>query len=145
MHIRLLHFTLLTLLSLLAILPVKAEPVVVINAGSGVERLSQDEVINIFLGRYRQLPSGITAMPIDQPADQPLRAQFYRLLVNKDLAELNAYWARLIFSGKISPPRQAASASEVLEWVARTRGGIAYIERNMADQRVKIVMEFSRP
>ena len=133
----------LGLLAILAAFPAAAEPVVVINAGSGVEHLSRDEVINIFLGRYRQLPSGIAALPIDQPANQPLKAQFYRMLVNKDLAEINAYWARLIFSGKTAPPRQAASAAEVVDWIARTRGAIGYVERGTLDARLRIIMEFA--
>jgi hypothetical protein len=135
------------LLALLAVLaaasPAAAELVVVANAGSGVENLSSDEVINIFLGRYRQLPSGIAALPIDQPANLPLKAQFYRKLVNKDLAEINAYWARLTFSGKTSPPRQATNATEVMDWLVRTRGAIGYVERDMVDARLRIVMEFA--
>lgn len=133
---------LLAVLAALASCPAAAELVVVANAGSGVERLSRDEVINIFLGRYRQLPSGLAALPIDQPAEQPLKAQFYRKLVNKDLAEINAYWARLTFSGKTSPPRQAANAAEVVDWLAHTRGAIGYVERDMVDARIRIVMEF---
>jgi ABC-type phosphate transport system substrate-binding protein len=133
---------LLALLAVLAAPPAAADLVVVVNTGSGVERLSRDEVINIFLGRYRQFPSGLAALPIDQPAEQPLKAQFYRQLVNKDLAEINAYWARLIFSGKTSPPRQAASPAEVVAWLAHNRGAIGYVERGMVDARLRIVMEF---
>lgn len=135
----------LALLAMLAVLtasPAVAEMVVVANAASGINRLSQDEVINIFLGRYRQLPSGLTAQPIDQPTDQPLKEQFYRKLVNKDLAEINAYWARLVFSGKTSPPRQTSSTTEVLNWLAHTPGAIGYIDRAMVDSRFTIIMEF---
>lgn len=137
------HFsTLLMLLTLLAIPLSAAEPVVVVSADTGVEHLSRDEVINIFLGRYRQFPSGLAALPIDHSANQPLKAQFYRLLVNKDLAEINAYWARLIFSGKVSPPRQAASSAEVVTWLVNTPGAIGYLDRSMVDGRLRIVMEF---
>ncbi len=119
-----------------------AEPVVVVNARSGVERLSRDEVISIFLGRYRRLPTGVAAIPVDQPESSALRAEFYRKLVGKDLNEINAYWSRLIFSGKTSPPRQTASASEVVSVVSREAGGIAYIERGLVDSRFRIVLEF---
>lgn len=134
---------LLALLTLLAASPAAADLVVVANARSGVERLSRDEVINIFLGRYRQLPSGIAALPIDQPANHPLKAQFYRKLVNKDLAEINAYWARLIFSGKTAPPHQATTTTGVVNWLANTQGAIGYMERDMVDPRLRIVMEFA--
>lgn len=125
-------------------LPAWADLVVVVNAKSGVEKLSRAEVTNIFLGRYRRLPSGLPALPIDQPTNEAIKARFYTLLVNKEPAEINAYWARLIFSGKTSPPRQAANAAEVMDWLAGQRGGIGYIERGQADSRVKIVFDLER-
>ena len=69
-----------------------AEPVVVVNVASAITRLSQDDVVNIFLGRYRRLPTGDTAIPIDQPENTAVRAEFYRKLVNKEPNEISAYW-----------------------------------------------------
>lgn len=140
---RLRRYLLSLLLVALLTLQAKAGLVVVVNADSGVTELSRDEVINIFLGRYRQYSSGLAALPIDQPADQPESSRFYRLLVNKELAEINAYWARLIFSGKTSPPMQAASGQEVIDWVSRHRGGIGYIERDLATRGLRVVFSFS--
>ena len=131
-------------LLLIATAPAHAEPVVVVSARSGIERLSRDEVVNIFLGRYRGLSNGTQAIPIDQPEGGSLRAEFYRRLVNKELNEINAYWSRLIFSGKTSPPRQAADAAEVYALLARNPGGIAYIERAQVDHRFRIVLELPR-
>lgn len=121
-----------------------AEPVVVVNAASVVTQLSQDEVINIYLGRYRRLLTGETALPIDQPESSALRAEFYRKLVNKDLNEINAYWARLIFSGRTSPPAQAASATEVVTLLTANLSSVAYLERSQVDKRFRIVLEFPR-
>ena len=123
---------------------VRAEPVVVVNAASAIQRLSQDQVINIFLGRYRRLPNGETAIPIDQPDSGTLRAEFYRKLVNKDLSEINAYWARLIFSGRTSPPVQAAQPAEVIELLMTNPGGMAYVDRSQVDRRLRIVLEFPK-
>ena len=121
-----------------------AEPVVVVSAASSLRQLSQDEVVNIFLGRYRRLPNGDTALPIDQPESSPVRADFYRRLVNKDLNEINAYWSRLIFSGRTSPPLQASSAADVMVWLLGQPGGVAYVDRTQVDKRLRIVMEFAR-
>lgn len=121
---------------------VNAEPVVVVNAASAVKQLSKDEVVNIFLGRYRRLPNGETAMPIDQPESSALRSEFYRKLVNKDLNEINAYWSRLIFSGRTSPPVQATSAAEVATLLAGSVSSVAYLDRSQADKRFRIVLEF---
>lgn len=121
-----------------------AEPVVVVSTASTITRLGQDDVVNIFLGRYRRLPTGGTAVPIDQPENTALRTEFYRKLVNKEPNEISAYWARLLFSGKTSPPLQAANANEVMLLLADQPGGIAYIDRSQVDRRFRIVMEFPR-
>lgn len=121
--------------------PAHAELVLVANPQSGIERLTQDEVINIYLGRYRRLTSGVLAEPIDQPVDAEARTRFYRRLVNKSLAEINAYWARLVFSGKTRPPQVVESVDSMLRLVATQPGALAYVERAQADARVKIVFE----
>lgn len=133
------------LIAFLLILPLVAEAmadvVVVANPRSGIDRLSRDEVINIFLGRFRQLPSGLSVQPVDLPATHPEKATFYLRLVNKDLAEINAYWSRLVFSGRTEPPVQAKSTEDLVEFIAKTPGAIGYMERSKVDGRVKLVFE----
>jgi ABC-type phosphate transport system substrate-binding protein len=119
-----------------------ADVVVVVDAQAGVDRLTQDEVINIFLGRYRRLPNGVAAVPVDQPVAGEIRDAFYQKLVGKGQAEINAYWARLIFSGKTSPPVQALSAADVPARIVGTEGGVGYVERNQVDARLKVVFTF---
>jgi hypothetical protein len=121
-----------------------AEPVVVVSAESSAPALSQSQVIDIFLGRYRSFPNGGTAVPIDQPESSVIKADFYRRLVNKEQNDINAYWARLIFSGRTSPPMQANRSLDVPDLLARHPGSVAYMERSQVDKRVRIVMEFSR-
>lgn len=130
------------LLVVASVTPVSADELAVVTSPkSGVDKLSHDEVVNIFLGRSRQLSSGVTAQPIDLPATQAEKSTFYRLLVNKDLAEINSYWARLHFSGRTSPPMVAKSAANALEIVARTPGAIGYMNKSMVDATVKPVFE----
>ncbi len=117
---------------------------VIVNPASGVERLSRDEAVNLFMGRYRKLPSGIAAIPIDISGESAERKRFYMLLMRKDLADVNAYWARLIFSGQASPPLQAPDARTAVELVATNRSAVAYVDRTLIDHRVKVVLELER-
>lgn len=123
-------------------LPAGADVVVIANARSGTTPLTRDQVVDIYLGRYRQLPTGPTARPIDLPPDDPWRISFYRRLVNKSSDEINAYWARLIFTGKARPPLILDDAESVLRRVATEADALAYIDRSKVDKRVKIVFEF---
>ena len=133
------------LMALLVLSPLAAgEPVVIVNLQSGVETLSRDEVTNLFMGRQKRLPSGIVALPIEQADSTPTRARFYQLLVHKELPDINAYWARLFFSGQAQPPRQANSAEEVLELVATNKGAIGVLDKAKVDRRVRIVLDLGR-
>lgn len=133
------------LMAILVISPLSAvDPVVIVNLQSGVEKLSRDEVTNLFMGRQKRLPSGIVALPVEQTEPTAARARFYQLLVNKELPDINAYWARLFFSGQAQPPRQVHSAEEVLELVATNRGAIGVIDKAKVDRRVRIVLDLGK-
>ena len=118
-----------------------ADIVVIVNPGSGVERLTRNEVIDIFLGRYRKLPSGRVALPIDVSEPGTERARFYQLLVNKSTAEIGSYWARLVFSGQTSPPFQVADAKTAVELVQKNLNAIAYVDRSSVNEHVRVVLE----
>jgi ABC-type phosphate transport system substrate-binding protein len=126
-----------------ATVPAQAELVVVVNANSSVEHLSREEVINIFMGRYRKLPDGNTVQPLDNKGESPDRQNFYKKLLNKSLAEINAYWARLIFSGRTSPPLPLDTSSQILEKVAHDPTAIGYVERNNVNGKVKVVFSLA--
>ena len=94
-----------------------------------------------FLGRYRKLPSGRVAMPIDVTDQAGDRARFYQLLVKKSPAEMSSYWARLVFSGTTSPPFQVPDAQTALDLVSSNPNAIAYVDRSAVTPKVKVVLE----
>lgn len=128
-------------LSLLPVGDALAELVVVVNARCGVAAMTRNEVVNLFFGRYRQFFNGLEAQPVDLPDSHPDRARFYAGLVGKELADVNAYWSRQIFSGRVQPPPTVGSSEEVLKWVASHPGGIGFVELSKADARVRVVYE----
>ena len=56
------------------------------------------------------------------------------------LKQLNAYWARLRFSGEVLPPMTLPDSQLVLDAVSRTRGGIGYVDAALVDGSVKVVL-----
>ena len=122
--------------------PAAGEPrlALVVNQDSGVGPMGLEEVRDLFLGRQKRLASGVPALPVEQGQPPEVRAAFYRLLTRKTVAEINAYWARLVFTGQAHPPRQAASAEEVIRTVAANRGAIGLLQWSEPDRRVKVVL-----
>lgn len=129
------------LLLLLQTVPALAELAVVVNARAGVAAMSRNEVINIFFGRNRQFFNGIEAQPVDLVDFHPDRARFYSALVGKDLADINAYWSRQVFSGRLQSPPKMRTSEEVIKWIVSQPGGIGFIELAKADARVRVVYE----
>ena len=121
------------------------EIVVISNPESGVEKLTRMQVIDIYTGREGDLPSGVTALPLDLAIDASERVTFYRRLLNKSVSEINAYWARLLFSGRATPPRQVKDSAAAIEAVAQNKGAIAYVDKSQvnANARVKVVLELA--
>ncbi|MCE3026990.1 hypothetical protein [Salinicola sp. DM10] len=118
-------------------LPAMADIAIVVKAGSGVGQLTRSDAVNIFMGRYRKLPNGNPALPLDVA---PLKARFYRTLVNKNLAEINAYWARLVFSGEASPPQQVATAAEMRQLVAHNPSAVGYLDSREVGDDLHVVL-----
>jgi ABC-type phosphate transport system substrate-binding protein len=118
-----------------------ANIVVIVNPASGVDQLTRNEVIDIFLGRYRKLPSGRAALPIDVAESSTERERFYQLLVKKSPADMSSYWARLVFSGQTSPPFQVPDSKTAIELVQSNPNAIAYVDRASVGTGVKVVLE----
>lgn len=105
-----------------------ADIVVIVNAQNSLAALSRSQVIDIYMGRLSSFPDGGIALPFDLSPDSPVRKSYYQSLVGKSIAQVNAYWARLLFTGRASPPRPLSSASEVLEAVAKNKDAIGYVD-----------------
>jgi hypothetical protein len=137
------HFLAIACLLLLSTGSALADLVVVVNARNGVAVMTRNEVINIFFGRYRQFFNGVEAQPVDLSDSHPDRVRFYGALVGKDISEVNAYWSRLIFSGRTRPPERVSTSEEVMKWVSSHPGGIGFVELAKADARVRVVYELA--
>ncbi len=125
----------------LAALAHAADLVVIVNPASGVHSLSTNQALDIFLGRYRKLPNGIDALPIDLSNTAPERKAFYLVLAHKDPADMSSYWARLVFSGQTTPPLPVADAHAAVELVAGNKNAVAYVDRSAVDNRVRVVLD----
>lgn len=114
-------------------LPARAEVVVIVNPGAPQAALTKEEVAQYFLGKSSALT------PVDQPESAPVRAEFYKKVADKDLAQTRALWSKLVFTGKAAMPREVGSNAEVKKAVAANPKAIGYIDRSAVDATVKVI------
>lgn len=117
----------------LGISDANAEVVVVVHPSNPASAMSAEQVADVFLGKSTALA------PVDLPESSPVRGEFYQKVTGKDAAQVKAMWARLIFTGKATPPKEVGSSADAKKAVAADPKAIAYIEKGEVDGSVKVV------
>lgn len=116
-----------------------ADVAVVANKGIGVNSISEKEAKKIWLGKSKSL-GGTSLKVADLPKGNSSREQFYDAVVKKNNKKLKAYWAKIVFSGKGTPPKTFSSDADVISWVASTSGAVGYIDNTNVNDSVKVLM-----
>ena len=117
-----------------------ADVVAVVSSKSPVAALSKNQVVDIFLGKVSRFPDGSQAVPVDQVEGSTARDQFYTRFAGKSAAQLKAHWSKIIFTGRGQPPKQVSNSTEAKKLIADNPHAIGYIEQNLVDSSVKVLL-----
>ena len=55
---------------------------------------------------------------------------------------MQAYWSKLVFTGKGTPPDELASSADAVAAVAKHENAIAYVDSAAVDGSVKVVTTY---
>ena len=97
----------------------QAEVAVIVSASNGNGSLDQNTISRVFLGKSKNFPDGSQAVPVDQNAGSASREAFSSTVLGKSASQLKAYWSRLIFTGKGTPPKESGDDAAVKDLVAK--------------------------
>jgi len=112
----------------------------VVSAVSPITALSKTQVVDIFLGKRTRFPDGTSAVPIDQVEGSSVREDFYSKFAAMSPAQLKAFWAKIIFTGRGQPPSNVASSTELKKLLLANPNAIGYMDQNMVDSSLKVVL-----
>lgn len=104
-----------------------AEQYAIFTLNNSFEKMSVLKARKLYRGKAKSL-NGQRFELSDWPANSSEREEFYRYLLGKNTAQMNAHWAALSFSGKARPPKEI-SLSEVqslIEWMEEKPNRIGY-------------------
>ena len=113
---------------------------IVAQAGSPQAAMTQKQAVDLFMGRNRALSNGDFALMLDLPRDHPGRAAFYEALTGLNAAQVNSYWARLLFSGQNMPPRALADEAMVLDALRRNPNAVGWVTKEPADKQFRTLL-----
>ena len=79
---------------------VLADVAVIVNASNG-NTVDQDEIKKIYLGKSKSFADGVKVNPVNQSGNS-VADEFNDKVVGKSSSQLNAYWSKLVFTGKLT-------------------------------------------
>ena len=111
---------------------------VVVGEKSVVTRVTLDDLRELYLRRMHRWPSGTPAIPINLPADHPLRERFSKVVLGRSPADLVSYWDARYYEGT-TPPAVLSSAAAIRAYLAAEPGAIGYLAMEDAAGACRIV------
>lgn len=109
---------------------------VIANNSVKTSDISSDELKGVFLATKSSLSDGSHVEPVLQKTG-PAHEAFLKEYVGKTDAALGTYYRSLVFTGKASMPKTLGSDSEVVDYVAKTKGAVGYVSAGAAVSGVK--------
>jgi ABC-type phosphate transport system substrate-binding protein len=118
-----------------------AEVAVIVHP-SNADSISEADIVRIFLGKSKSFPGGAAAVPVNQAEGSAVTEEFNQKVIKKSGSQLKAYWSKLVFTGKGTPPKEVANDAEVIDLVANNPNMIGYIDASQVNGGVKVVAKF---
>lgn len=125
------------IITLLLSWPSLADIYIVVNEQSQIEQISQEQIAALYLGRKRTMES--QKIIILERGDQE-RSVFFNRIINMSLSQVNAYWAKLRFSGRVRMPEQVATDDELFARLKRNSAMLGYSMRPPTIAGVKVIL-----
>ncbi|WP_045857110.1 type 2 periplasmic-binding domain-containing protein [Teredinibacter purpureus] len=116
--------------------------IAVITHPSNASAMDGGAISLIFLGKKKSFPDGSQAVPVSQTEDAAPTAEFNDKILKKSSSQLKAYWSKLVFTGKGTPPRSVDNDAAVVSLVSSNPNIIGYVDASAVNDSVKVVATF---
>jgi len=128
-------------LCLLLSAPVFAGTAIIVNADN-TSGIDVETVKRIYLGKSKAFPYGSRAIPLTFETGDSLRDTFNKDVLGKSESQYSAFWSKLVFTGRGTPPEMISNEEEMLTLVATNPNTIGFIDESKVDGSVKVVSTF---
>lgn len=117
-----------------------AEVAVIVNPANS-NQLDANAIKKIYLGKSKSFDDGVKVNPVNQDGNS-VADEFNDKVVGKSGSQLNAYWSKLVFTGKGTPPEKLSNDQAVIDFVSSNTDAIGYIDSAKVTDSVKVVGKF---
>jgi ABC-type phosphate transport system substrate-binding protein len=118
--------------------------ILVVNKASSISQITPSQVREIFTGTRSRFSDGGRAIPVLRKGG-PVHEVFLTHYVGDSPEEFRVRWRKAVFTGQGAMPREFASESAMLDYVASTPGAIGYVSRVIDPDAVKVLVISAQP
>ncbi|MBU2916743.1 phosphate ABC transporter substrate-binding protein [Psychrosphaera sp. F3M07] len=104
--------------------------------------LGESEIAKIFLGKMKSFPGAGHAIPVNQTEGSTARTEFETAVLKKSGTQIKAYWSKLVFTGKGTPPKDVGNDANVIALVKANPNFIGYVDDSSVSDDVKVITQF---
>ena len=112
------------------------EAVVIANSSVAADRLSAEELKNIYTDRTKYWDDGQAVIIVVLPGKTDAALQQASGMSG---SQFKTFWQRLAFSGRGSEPEKAGDTAALVNFVASTKGAIALVPADARLTAVKVI------
>jgi ABC-type phosphate transport system substrate-binding protein len=134
--------TILSAVTLLVLSSFAHADVAVIVNPSNASALDDDAIKWLFLGKAKSFPNGEQAIPLNQKQGSTVSDEFGDKVLGKSASQLKAYWSKLVFTGKGTPPKEQDNDAEVIKLVASNPNLIGFIDAKSVNDSIKVIKTY---
>ncbi|MCX6591537.1 MAG: hypothetical protein NTZ56_08440 [Acidobacteria bacterium] len=109
---------------------------IIANPSVGTSSVSMNELKDVFLSSKSALADNSHVEPVLEKSG-PAHEAFLKEYLGKTDNGLQNYYRSLVFTGKAAMPKTLPGDSEVVAYVAKTKGAIGYVSAGAATAGVK--------
>lgn len=116
----------------------RAEIVLVVNKAN-TQKLSDEQLTEIYLGKSKAFPNGSKAVPIMVDFKVDGLDAFLNSRFGKSISQYRSYWSRLMFSGEGVPPQTYNNGKDIVDLVGRNPDLIGITDSSFVNDSVRVV------
>ncbi len=115
-----------------------AEIFLIANRDVPIDELTKNEIKDIFLGNIKKWKNGSKILfAVMYKTD--IHKKFAREYTHKSTSQFKNYWRNKVFIGEGRMPAICKNAADLVTFVSKTKGSIAYINENPSNDHVKLI------
>ncbi|NOU50519.1 phosphate ABC transporter substrate-binding protein [Pseudoalteromonas sp. JBTF-M23] len=118
----------------------QAEVAVIVNPSNGAA-IDKDAIAKIYLGKTKSFSDGTKVNAVGLNSGSSVD-EFTTSVLGKSSSQYKAYWSKLIFTGKGTPPEALDNEQAVIDFVAANADAIGYVDSAKVTDNVKVVGKF---